>query len=185
VGAIVDFQGLVYSQQFFGLWPTSTLDRRELIALSAILNGPIANAFIATHSPAKGFRGVAIKQIPIPPLLPTDIAELVAEYSARIAKPKLFDDEQLLRLLHQIDASVLKAYDLPPRLERELLEIFRGSNRPVGHPWKHWLPERFEPFIPLHEFMSEQYQKAIQPWIQEVFKPLPPEEVEALREYMD
>jgi hypothetical protein len=87
--------------------------------------------------------------------------------------------------LTRIDAAVLEAYDLPPRVERELLEFFRHEERPVAHAWKHWLPDRFEPFIPLHEFVSEQYQKATQPWIQEVFKPLPPEEVEALREYMD
>ena len=63
----------------------------------------------------------------------------------------------------------------------KFLEILVGRSR----TWRHWLPERFEPFIPLHEFVSEQYQKVTQPWVQEVFKPLPPDEVEAVREYMD
>ena len=162
-----------------------TLDQRELTALSAVVNGPVANAFIATRSPDRRFRVSAVKRIPIPLSIPGDIAELVFEYRAKLAKAKLLDEEALLALLHQIDAAVLKAYDLPPRLERELLETFRNSSRPVAHPWKHWLPNRFEPFIPLHEFVSEEYQKATRPWIQEVFKPLPEEEAEALRQYMD
>ena len=185
VGAIVDFQGFLYSQQFYGLWPVKPLDRRELMTLSAVVNGPIANAFIAAHSPANRFRASAVKRIPIPVSLPIEVADLVSEYSVKLAKPKLFDDEELLTLLYRIDAAVLKAYDLPPRLERELLELFRNSNRPVAHPWRHWLPDRFEPFIPLHEFVSEEYQKATRPWIQEIFKPLPEEEAEALRQYMD
>ena len=155
------------------------------LMLSRVVNGPLANAFIAACSPDRRFRVSAVKRIPIPHSIPSDIAELVFEYRTKLAKPKLFDEEALLDLLHQIDAAVLKAYDLPPRLERELLESFRNSNRPIAHPWRHWLPERFEPFIPLHEFVSKEYRKATQPWIQEVFRPLPPDEVEALREYMD
>lgn len=185
VAAVTDFQGLLYSQQLLGLRPVRALDRRELIALCAVVNGPIANAFISARSPARGFRVSVVKRIPIPASMSSDIAEMVLEYGAKLAKPKLFDDEMLLALLHQIDAAVLKAYDLPPRLERELLEIFRNSSRPVEHPWSHWLPERFGPFIPLHEFVSDQYRKAIQPWVQEVFKPLPSDEVDAVREYMD
>jgi hypothetical protein len=185
IGATVDLQGLLYSQQFYGLWPTKPLDRHQLLALSAVLNGPLANAYIAAHSPSNRFRASAVKRIPIPTSLPLELGDLVSAYMTKLAKPKLFDDGELITLLHRIDAAVLKAYDLPPRLERELLELFRDTKRPVGHQWTHWLPERFEPFIPLHEFVSEQYHKATQPWTQEVFKPLPPEEVEALREYMD
>ena len=56
IGAALDTQRLLYSQQFFGLWPVATLTEKELFALLAILNGPLANAFIALHSPAKGIR---------------------------------------------------------------------------------------------------------------------------------
>jgi hypothetical protein len=185
LGAFADLRGLLYSQQFYGLWPNAPLEKHELFALSGILNGPIANAFIFTHSPDYRFRAAAVKKIPIPHLFPTSLGDLVAEYSTRLNKPQALADPRLPHLLSQIDAAVLKAYDLPPRLERELLELFRGEKRPVAHDWEHWLPEDFKPFIPLHEYLSEDYRRATEPWVQEVFKPLPSDEAAALREYMD
>ncbi len=185
MAAIADFNGLLYSQQFYGLWPKIEMDRRQLLAWCAVVNGPLANAFIAAHSPANRFRARAIKQIPIPSELPDELGDMVSEYTARLVRPKLFDENQLLEMLHRIDAAVLKAYDLPPRLERELLDHFKNTERPAAHPWEHWLPDRFEPFIPLHEFLSSEYQKATKPWVQEVFRPLPSDEADAFREYMD
>ena len=46
-------------------------------------------------------------------------------------------------------------------------------------------PENFAPYIPLHEYLSPQYQTATTPWVQKVFAPLPPEEAEASADYMD
>jgi len=187
IGAALDSQGLLYSQQFFGLWPVVDLSDKDLLTLAAIINSPLANAFIAVHSPGKGIRATAIGRIPVPHALPDEVSELVAEYISLLNDDQLMVDNSLAlaRLLTRIDAAVLQAYDLPPRIERELLEFFRGHERPVRHAWKHWLPEKFEPFIPLHEFVSEKYQRATQPWTQEVLTPLPPEEAAALREYMD
>jgi hypothetical protein len=145
----------------------------------------LANAFIAAHSPANRFRASAVSKIPIPAYIPTDIGELVAEYVGQSNRHKLFEESELLSLLYRIDAAVLKAYDLPPRLERELLDYFKDFERPTVHPWRHWLPDHFEPFIPLHEYFSETYQKAIRPWVRDVFHSLPPEEADAFSEYMD
>jgi hypothetical protein len=184
IGAFADFKGLRYSQQFFGLWPQKEFDRRELLALSAILNGPIANAFIAAQAPDFRFRVDSIERIPIPSAIPAAIGDLVTEYIGRLNRPQLFDDPRLGTLLCQIDAEVLKAYDLPPRLERELLEFFRNSERPVVHEWHHWFPENFQPFIPLHEYVSDEYQDATKPWERELFAPLPEDEAEGLRRYM-
>jgi hypothetical protein len=186
MSAIVDFSGLVYSQQFYGFWPKKAIGRRELLAWCAVVNGPVANAFIAMHSPANRFRASAVRQIPIPPSLPDELGDLVSDYVAALARPKLFEEEDaLLKALQRIDAVVLKTYDLPPRLERELLDYFANTVRPIAHPWKDWLPSDFKPFIPLHEFLSEEYQRATQPWVQEVFQPLPPEEADAILKYMD
>ena len=184
IGAFADFKGLRYSQQFFGLWPKKEFDRHELLALSGILNGPIASAFIATQAPDFRFRVELVERIPIPSTIPAIIGDLVSEYVGRLNKPQLFDDPGLAKLLCQIDAEVLKAYDLSPRLERELLEFFRNSERPAAHQWEHWFPENFEPFIPLHEYLSEGYQTAIKPWERELFAPLPEDEAEGLRRYM-
>jgi hypothetical protein len=185
IAAFADFDGLLYSQQFYGMRPVGSVSRLQLLALSAVLNGPVANAYIAVHSPAERFRISALDKIPIPARIPEEVGEMVSDYMLRLKKPALFEDGATLELLQRIDASVLKAYDLPPRLERELLDYFRGANRPVGHEWHHWFPEQYEPFIPLHEYLSERYRIATRPWLQEVFTPLPPDEAARLRELMD
>src|SRR5207249_1297975 len=69
IGAALDTERLLYSQQYFGLWPETPLSDKDLLALSAVVNGPIANAFIAIHSPANRIRASAIEHIPIPPSL--------------------------------------------------------------------------------------------------------------------
>ena len=140
IGAAVDTQGLVYSQQYFGLWPKAKISEREILGISAVLNGPVANAFLAVHSPAKGIRAGAVARVPIPHTLPDEIADLVFGYTSLLADRQLLrdDSETLSRLLTQIDAAVLDAYDLPQRLERDLLAYFHDADRPVSHPWTHW-----------------------------------------------
>ena len=43
-------------------------------------------------------------------------------------------DGRLSALLLEIDAAVLQAYDLPPRLEHMLLSYFPAEGRPVAPP---------------------------------------------------
>jgi type I restriction-modification system DNA methylase subunit len=184
--AAVDRDKLIASQQLYGIWPNNGVN---LEVLAAVLNGPVANAFIAIHSPADRIRRSTLLSVPIPENVPPKVSELVKQYARLVAQGADLFSERLTEradlLLDQIDALILKAYDLPPRLEKELLEFFRNTKRPTLHDWKHWLPSDFAPFIPLHEFLSDQYVVATRPWIQEVFEPLPPEEAASLREYMD
>ena len=60
-----------------------------------------------------------------------------------------------------MDAEVLRLYSLAPRLERQILDTFAGSERP-GVPFKmdRYFPDGFEPFIPLHEYLSEEFRDA-------------------------
>jgi len=183
IGAALDTEGLLYSQQFFGLWPERPLSERDLLALAAILNGPVANAFIAVHSPAKGIRTSAIEQIPIPPSLPDQLTDFVAEYLALLGNPQALrdNDERLAVLLTQIDAAVLEAYDLSPRLEQQLLEYFQDTERPVAHPWAHWDVTAPTPGLRLAERVSGRFRPHGD-WIAEVFRPLPEREADLLRE---
>jgi hypothetical protein len=185
LAAALDRSGLVFSQQLFGLWPRDPSIQLE--AISAILNSPLGNAFVATHSPSERFRLSTVCNLPFPANLPLELSTLVNEYTSILAPQRIHfrDDSRLRRLLLEIDAAVLRAYDLPPRLEKELLEFFRHSKRPVIHEWHHWFPERFAPFIPLHKFISDEYQTATTPWVEDVFTPLPEEEAARLRKYMD
>ena len=184
VGAALDTDGLLISQQFFGLWPAAPLQEKDLLALSGVLNGPLANAFIAIHSPAKGIRVSAVSKIPIPPALPSQLGALVDEYSRQLSNPQLFqhDDGSLNRLLTQIDAAVLAAYDLPPRLERELLDYFKDAERPVMHPWAHWDETYPGVGLRLSERISRRF-RSDHNWIAKVFRPLPDDEAALLRDY--
>jgi hypothetical protein len=184
VAAIADFDGLAYSQQFYGLWPTHAVTESKLRALTAFLNGPVANAFLAVHSPANRFRAAAVEKIPVPQNLPEQLADLVAEYTSLLNEaPLLRDDtDRLTRLLTEMDAAVLGAYDLPPQLEQELLYYFRDATRPVAHPWKHWDVDNPAPGLRLSERISGRFRPRGN-WVAEVFRPLPEREVALLREF--
>ncbi len=184
IAAMLDRNGLVCSQQFFGLWPNQHLTDAQLLPFAAVLNGPIASAFLATHSPAKGIRISAVKRIPIPSTLPFRVEKLVAEYVRRLEASTVSNvaEEQMQNILTLIDAAVLEAYDLPARLEHELLEFFRGSDRPVAHPWRHWDEHKPAPGLTLAERVSGRF-RPYGSWILDVFQPLPADEAGLLRTF--
>jgi hypothetical protein len=188
LAAAVDSNGLVFSQQLFGCWPKG-VQSDVLPIIAAVLNGPLANAFLALHSPAKGIRVSTMRALPLPPVLPREVAPLVAAYVEEAASRAL-ELEGGLRsraqsFLDEIDALVLKAYDIPPRLERELLEMFRNTERPTIHDWQHWLPEDLGLAVPLYEYLSGEYSKATQNWVLDVFTALPESEAAVLRDYTE
>jgi len=187
MAAAVDTEGLVCSQQLFGCWLKSE-GAGALQAWAAVLNGPVANAFVTVHSPANRIRISTMRSIPVPAILPTNTVPLIEEYRSLLS-PASFrlgteGEQKATALLNLIDALVLKAYDLPPRLERELLEFFRSARRPTLHPWQHWLPDDFGPALPLYEYLSSDYAKMAGNWVLNVFTPLPPEEAALLRDYL-
>lgn len=186
IAAMLDKDGLLCSQQFFGLWPHETVSDVELLTFAAILNGPVANAFLAIHSPANRMRISAVEQIPVPSAIPLRAGELAIEYVRLLTQPVALrqDDERLESLLTQIDATVLGAYDLPPRLEHQLLDYFGNVDRPVAHPWRHWDVSNATPGLTLAERVSGRFHPH-GPWIRKVFQPLPDDEARLLRTYGD
>ena len=184
IAAMLDRNGLVCSQQFFGLWPKRQLTDAQLLTFAAVLNGPVANAFVATHSPAKGIRISAIKQVPVPSTLPFQVEKLVAEYVRHLQDSRVSDapEDQMQNILTLIDAAVLEAYDLSASLEHELLEFFRGSDRPVAQAWQHWDEHNPAPGLTLAERMSGRFRPHGS-WILDVFQPLSADEAELLRTY--
>jgi hypothetical protein len=187
MAAAVDAEGLVCSQQLFGCWLKSE-GPGALQTWAAVLNGPVANAFVAVHSPANRIRISTMRSLPVPAILPTNTALLIEKYRSLFSPVNFHlgpEMEQIASaLLSHIDTLVLKAYDLPPRLERELLEFFRGARRPTLHPWRHWLPDDFGPALPLYEYLSADYARMAGNWVLDVFTPLPPEEATLLRDYL-
>lgn len=183
IAAGLDKEGLVCSGQFFGLWPQDHLTDAQLLTFAAILNGPIANAFLSTHSPAERIRLSAIKNIPVPMTVSSTVGDLVMDYTRRLHGERAggFEDE-MEKILMLIDAAVLGSYDLPARLEQQLFNYFRDSDRPVAHAWRHWDEQ-----IPAHGLtLAERVSGRFRPhgaWILDVFKPLPADEADLLRNY--
>jgi len=80
------------------------------------------------------------------------------------------------RRMLAIDAEVMRLYDLPPRLERQVLDLFDGWAR-KGVDFEFWgyFPKDFESWIPLHEYLSEEYQRStvsfVSHWVKEARSP--------------
>ena len=62
-------------------------------------------------------------------------------------------------MLLAVDAAVLRAYNLPPRLERALLDEFRGEQRRVPFPFTEYHDRDFTPNLPLWMVISPEYAK--------------------------
>ena len=190
MAAASDRSGLVASQGFFGIWPTT--DALPLEALEAILNGPLANAFLTERASNQHFTNELLKLLPIPKRALGRVVEAVKKYRSALeaagaeALRPAGSDDVLNRLLIEVDAEVLRAYDLPPRLERRLLEFFRGheQERRVDHPFHGWLPEDFTAYMPLHEYLGPLVERNRGAWALEAFTPAPEEEVQLLRQYI-
>lgn len=136
LAATVDTAGLLVSQQFYGIWLRESREPSlNLVELCAILNSPLANAFSFVHDEQKHLRKETLQTLPLPSArISREIGSLIGEYVAACegddgplfsSRPKSAQD-----LLLEIDALVLKAYDLPPRLERELLRFMGEGQRP-------------------------------------------------------
>ena len=184
IAAAIDLEDLAFSQQLLALWPKSPMSIDMLLAFTALLNGPLANTFVVTHSPSHRFRLSALGKLPIPAVFPQALPRLVQEYSSALAPQSLLQQQEppLEELLTRIDAAVLEAYDLPPRLERQLLDQFYDTERPVMHSWHFWNAVSTVPGLRLAEQLSGRFQ-ADGDWLAKVFRPLPDDEAALLRAY--
>jgi hypothetical protein len=134
--ATIDKQALVCFQNFHGIWPIGNL---PLEVIAALLNGPVANAFLSTKRTSRRNKIETINQIPVPKLNISQIqliVSLVREYrSCREqwrTQPDRADyyESHCRGIMMQIDAELLAAYNLPMHLEQELLKYFDGYRRP-------------------------------------------------------
>ncbi len=162
--AIIDRTGHAVTSGFITIRPRSKIWTLEY--LWAILNSPIANAFSYTHSDKRHNLVGMIRKLPVPDASTADVNRVsgyVAEYLCTVAE----NDDGLSTpvnadvardLMLQIDAEVLRLYDLPPRLERQILDRFAGWER-QGVPFvlDRYYPDEYEPCFPLHEYLSSVY----------------------------
>ena len=166
ITASQDDIGLVCYQNFHGIWPNADL---SLEVLAAVLNGPVANAFASAREPSRHLRIETLGKIPIPDFEQAHqrvISSLVQQYSetrmswltGQLEAGESYDRCQ--QLIRSIDAEVLKAYDLPPRLERAVLDWFSGHARPGPVEFTEYFPSTFKPYIPWHLYTSAGFKLA-------------------------
>lgn len=186
LAAIFDAYGLVCSQQFIGAWPKEGASGKQLLALMAVLNGPVANAFATVFTSDQRYRLTTLRNIPLPNHLPPEIAEMAATYIERLSQAALTSDGDaaLQQILAEIDGAVLASYALPVRLERELLRFFEGARRPIAHAWKGWPGLEAAPGLSLAETLDGNRERFSGNWVRRVFEPLPQSEADALRAYI-
>ena len=136
IAATIDDSGLVCMQNFHGVW---SLGKYPLEVMAALLNGPIANAFLNTHNTTQHNKLGTTKQIPIPNLKPSQVRLIVSLVQEYISYRKQWREqphssqrfERLCKgIMGQIDAEILSAYDLSPYLEQQLLSYFEDWAKP-------------------------------------------------------
>ncbi|HUW20475.1 MAG TPA: N-6 DNA methylase [Sedimentisphaerales bacterium] len=140
----------------------------SLNALWGILNSALANAFIYAHTTDRDISAGTARKIPVPACSRQSLEKLerlVSEYFTLMEKRNLqfgIDvGDAAKHLLLWIDAEVMRLYDLPPKMEKRILDLFQGVQRKgVDFSFTGYYPEGFESAIPLHEYLSEEYQRS-------------------------
>jgi len=164
--ALIDHDGHAVTNRFI------TVRRRDKGMpdqfIWGLVNSPVANAFAFAHLMRRDILVGTMRKLPIPHHWEAGVDSVVGavdRYLAAVRGPDGLsapaDPDYLCGLLLQIDAEVLRLYDLPPRLERELLNLFAGWQRP-GVPFRfdRYYPAHFEPCFPLHEYLSESFHQS-------------------------
>ncbi len=164
--AASDYSGLYCFHYFDGVWPKADM---PLEVISAILNNPLANAYISLLDTGWDLRINTMYQIPVPPMTKeqqNSIVSLVRKYQKTRESwlegvlHNAEAQESCKAIIQLIDAEVLKCYDLPPRLERMLLDYFAGFKRPIPVKFTEYYPKNFRPFIPWHIYISKEFRDA-------------------------
>lgn len=161
--SVLDRSGLVAYQNLHGVWPRNC----GLLQLMAVFNSPVANAFVFDSEINRHNKISTLKKIPVPPEFGTDsvleraVSDLLKAIGSCEDGVSQGADEKVRRLLLEVDARLLRLYNFPPRIERELLDTFEGYERPVpGVSFRGYYPEGFKACFPLHEIISGDFERA-------------------------
>jgi hypothetical protein len=165
--ALIDREGHAVTSRFITIRPKQ--NDYPLEFAWALCNSPFANAYTYAHSMKRDILVGTLRAMPVPRRSGESrelIAKYVREYFDAVAEneqrpPSEVYSIRLRGLLLRIDAEILRLYELPPRLERQLLDIFAGWPRPgVPFCFDRYYPEDFEPCFPLHEYLSPEYERS-------------------------
>lgn len=142
--------------------------------LWAILNSPLANAYVYCNALKRHIYDTLIASIPLPERwkeCAAPIVEAAESYLKLVQESEDFalaapDESAVREALLNMDAEIMRAYRLPVRLERAILELFRlplskkknRRRKGVGCDFDDYFPADFESLIPLHKYISAAYR---------------------------
>ena len=159
--AFLDQQGYPIRSRFLAIRPKVV--GWTLEALWGLCNSPLANAYSYAFSTQRDVLAGLMREMPIPTASPLDLLKLVStvrDYFAavwKVAPDDLSPEEtEHLKILHwRIDAEVLRLYNLPKHLERQILDLFTGERR-RGVPFEQteYLPKNFTDPLTLCELLA-------------------------------
>jgi hypothetical protein len=178
--AVIDREGHAVTSRFLTVRPLS--ETMPLEFLWALCNAPFANSYVYTHAEKRHVLAGMVRAMPVPYTSHDEIqqvVEAVRAYFDAVASPantvlaSTLNEDKAKMLLKRIDAEILRLYDLPPRLERQLLDLFASWQRPgVPFDFKRYFPEDFKPCFPLHMYLSESYQRSTAGALRARYKPV-------------
>jgi hypothetical protein len=176
--ATFDERGHAITSRFIAVRPT----KPEVTALYlwAILNSPVANAYAFCHSVKRDILVGTMRKMPVPRWSAAHVAHIeqaaMRYRTLATSSGQLFNatasPEGIKQALLEMDAAVLKAYGLPARLERQLLDFFSGVERKgVGCAFTGYFPAGFKSLVPLHKYISSGYRRSTIDQVAERMKP--------------
>ncbi len=173
--AWIDFEGHPCGKAFLTVVSNKDI---SLYSIWALLNSPFTNAYAYDHCMAQDNNEGILKNMPVN-LEGKDLSKigsLAQEYFTLDSSEHVLRDtnslnEKKRQYLVAIDAEILRLYNLPPRLEKELLDFFEGVPRKgVDFEFDRYYEEGFESYIPLHMYISTEFQNSsvehVKKWIE-------------------
>jgi len=148
--ALLDPTGHAVSSRFITVRPKEST--HSVLALWALLNSPVANAYVFSHLGKRDNVVGDIRKLPLPRA--ASFVEL-ERAAARYIDAASSGQTEISALLLDMDCEALRLYDLPPHIERLLLDAFAGWER-VGVPLSQttYFPEGFAADISLSDFRT-------------------------------
>ena len=159
----VDKEGHSFTTSFMSIRP---FNGWPLEMFWALLNSPFSNAYAYCNSMERTNQKDMISKLPVPQIDKGNIntiTSLVKKYFELYSDEAFFQNNQkkAYKLILSIDAEILRLYDLPPKYEKKILDLFQGIQRKgVEFDFKGYYPEDFKSYIPLHVYISEEYQRS-------------------------
>lgn len=187
MAATADLDGLVFSQQLAGAWPKESGDA-WLFAIEALMNSPITSAYVSNFDLRKRFRLEVLEALPIPHELDPQALRPLIDHVRQLAHTRgilsASSDDELTAALLALDAAILSAYDLPPRLQRQLLRYFKGAKRPLQGVFGGYPEDSGGMARTLAEMLARRFDDTRGAWVGKTFRPLPANESESVASFL-